>query len=555
MFSFSSTSSAQQRIQDSISDLSYQELANHFYGNEDNKEVAIVYAKEYLNRAKRDNDVIRIADGYFFISYISDESIAIKYADSIILKTQGKVPNNKFYPLQGHFIKADILYEQRRFKESLDHYVEAFKLAEQNEDIETKFLVEHRIGLIKSRLGYNEEALQIFKNYVKFNVENDYPEIYNSNYLIALFALSDSYRRNKKIDSSTYINKIGYKESILSNDVLMNHYFKFNEGVNEFHRANYLASIDSINKAIPIIRENKDKPNLAESFFYLGKSHMKLQNKELAMSYFRKVDSIFIDIGDIHPDLRESYEILINQYRNEGDLEKQLIYIERLIKVDSILNDNYKYLYDKLNKGYDTPSLLSEKEQLIHSLTNRNESAQRIIMILFSISFLFALLVFLYFKRNRQYKKKFELLIKELNVETKSRSIENMEKTDKDMGLPTEILQTILKGLNHFENNHDYIDNTVTLNGLAKTIGSNSAYVSKVINTVKQKNFSSYLNDLRVTFATKKLQTDKTYRKFTIKAIALEAGFKSPESFSKAFFKKNGIYPSFYIKHLEKNDI
>ena len=41
-------------------------------------------------------------------------------------------------------------------------------------------------------------------------------------------------------------------------------------------------------------------------------------------------------------------------------------------------------------------------------------------------------------------------------------------------------------------------------------------------------------------------------RKYTIKAIAAECGYKNAESFSKAFYKINGIYPSYYIKKIEK---
>ena len=37
-------------------------------------------------------------------------------------------------------------------------------------------------------------------------------------------------------------------------------------------------------------------------------------------------------------------------------------------------------------------------------------------------------------------------------------------------------------------------------------------------------------------------------------AIAQEVGFNNSESFSKAFYKKTGIYPSYFIKQLEKEN-
>ena len=49
-----------------------------------------------------------------------------------------------------------------------------------------------------------------------------------------------------------------------------------------------------------------------------------------------------------------------------------------------------------------------------------------------------------------------------------------------------------------------------------------------------------------------KLKTDKAYSNYTIKAIAKEVGFNTPNAFSKAFKKNTGKYPSEYIKELSK---
>jgi len=41
---------------------------------------------------------------------------------------------------------------------------------------------------------------------------------------------------------------------------------------------------------------------------------------------------------------------------------------------------------------------------------------------------------------------------------------------------------------------------------------------------------------------------------YTIKALASESGFNTTEAFSKSFYKKTGIYPSYFIKELKKNE-
>lgn len=60
-----------------------------------------------------------------------------------------------------------------------------------------------------------------------------------------------------------------------------------------------------------------------------------------------KVDRIFDDKQYISHDLRENYELIIKYYKSKKDLPKQLYYIEKLLKADSIINKRlpYKYMF------------------------------------------------------------------------------------------------------------------------------------------------------------------------------------------------------------------
>ncbi|MEL6305818.1 MAG: helix-turn-helix domain-containing protein [Bacteroidota bacterium] len=65
-------------------------------------------------------------------------------------------------------------------------------------------------------------------------------------------------------------------------------------------------------------------------------------------------------------------------------------------------------------------------------------------------------------------------------------------------------------------------------------------------------NFSNYLNNLRVSYAMNKMKSDLTFRKYTIEAIAKESGFNNAQSFTSAFVKHTGLYPSYFAKQLDK---
>ena len=108
--------------------------------------------------------------------------------------------------------------------------------------------------------------------------------------------------------------------------------------------------------------------------------------------------------------------------------------------------------------------------------------------------------------------------------------------------------------MKEFENKKGFLDAKIKLSNLAKLLETNTNYLSKTINHFKGKNINVYLNDLRVDYAINKIQEDSKFRNYTIKAIAKDVGFKSPETFSKTFYKKTGIYPSYFIKQLEKSN-
>lgn len=130
-------------------------------------------------------------------------------------------------------------------------------------------------------------------------------------------------------------------------------------------------------------------------------------------------------------------------------------------------------------------------------------------------------------------------------------SLTQNNKKDKSLNIPEEIIVGILKGLEKFEHHKEYCSQNVTLSSLASELNTNTNYLSKVINYYKKMSFSNYINTLRIQNIILQFEENPIIRKFTIKAIALEAGFNSSDSFSKAFFKMKGMNPSEYIKKMD----
>lgn len=90
------------------------------------------------------------------------------------------------------------------------------------------------------------------------------------------------------------------------------------------------------------------------------------------------------------------------------------------------------------------------------------------------------------------------------------------------------------------------IDN-LSIHDVALRIGTNSKYISQVINEYYQKNFYNYINGYRIDEA-KRLLKEENSNKYSILGIASLVGFSSKSAFNSAFKKYTGITPSEFRK-------
>ncbi|MGH1383814.1 helix-turn-helix domain-containing protein [Kordia sp.] len=112
-----------------------------------------------------------------------------------------------------------------------------------------------------------------------------------------------------------------------------------------------------------------------------------------------------------------------------------------------------------------------------------------------------------------------------------------------------DIILNVMDKLSDFENKQGFLK-PMTLHKLAKKLKTNPKYLSKIINNHYQKNFSSYINDLRIKYVLKELKTDDSLKTTTVKALAKRIGFGNTESFAKTFKKHTGENPSNYLNSL-----
>ena len=295
--------------------------------------------------------------------------------------------------------------------------------------------------------------------------------------------------------------------------------------------------------------------------YYLGLSYWYTGKQELAVKYLEEIDKHYNKTKKLDPQFRSAYEILIKYYNSTGNTAKQLEYINKLMFLDRSYEKNYKYLYKRIVKEYDTKKLVAEKNRIESKLKN-----QRII---FTVIFLFFIIVFLFFglkiqKEKQNYKKRFEEIIaqrdhvkfEEEQSTLDSRVYNDQQKFDYDFynkipGLNPIFVENILNQLELFENENKFLDSQISQKSVSENFGTNSTYFSKIINTYKGKNFALYISDLRLDYIIDHLKNDVKYINMDVKELASIAGFSSTENFSDNFRRKFDLKPSVFIKMMK----
>ena len=90
-----------------------------------------------------------------------------------------------------------------------------------------------------------------------------------------------------------------------------------------------------------------------------------------------------------------------------------------------------------------------------------------------------------------------------------------------------------------------YKDKNYSAKKLAEDLGTNTRYVSAVVNVRFHMNYTSFVNKYRIEEAMSIL-TDKRYQKLRMEEVSDMVGFANRQSFYASFFKFTGITPREY---------
>ena len=538
---------AQQEFQEQIGKLDFNTLytryEDHYIKGDSVR--ALHIANAYFKNAKKLKDTNRIADGYYY-RVLVDKQDRIDLYDSIIALTPGLKEQNQ--PTAAYLQKAYYHFYKLEYSKALDNYIKANEYNKGSNQENLEFDINLSIAELQIRIEENEKALKNLKKLWQKIITLDYKNENPYTYSRILLDLASVHRKLNQIDSSyTYI-KLGIEVNDNEQKEYNNYYhFLLLEGINDLTNTHENASNIKIDKAINHMNSIGYKENISLAYYYIGETYLKNGNEEMALRYFLKVDSFTNNSIAILPETLGSYKYLREYYSKKKDPDNELIYLKKIVTFDSILDINYKSINNKIKDKYELPILLEPYNQKLTSLDQKNRKSKTQVAFLYSICGIILIILLFFIIQRNKYKKRFRKL-QESGYKKKSKQ-DYIPKEKPN--IPEEVFIKVKDCLETFEKEEQFLNHTINSEKLAKQIGTNRPYFVKAYHYYKNESFNIYLRNLRLEYALERLKQDLVFRKYKIKTIARESGFSNTESFSKYFYKKFGIYPSYYIKSLD----
>ncbi len=435
--------------------------------------------------------------------------------------------------------------EGYQFKKALKTAFIAYKLAKEEGDFELEIFSLLLVAQINIYWG-NLEVSSLIYHKIEADRHQLNESLSQNLYLVAQLGQSTIDLKSNEPDKALLLLKEVSNSLHNIDQTIFYQDFLWNSGIAYFQNGNFNQAFDSLNKVVALSPSIYNKALLN---YYKGKFYEKTETIEAALPYYMRADSLIFGQNEVIPEAMEIYGTINNYYLEKGDQVNQYEYLNKFLKTLNMHNDISGYVKNTTRELYEIPLLIEEKQLEIEKLKEQEFQNRRLTILIVSGLFILLSFTVFYIVKQRNYKKRFKKLIQ--------KNIKRNTETDSELhnqSISLEVVENLMKKLEEFEENKEFLSNEISLNRVAKQFETNSSYLSKVVNLKKDKNFSNYINDLRIEHCIEKLNTHKKLRSFTIKAIAEEMGYNNAQSFSSAFYKYAGIYPSFFIEQLNKTE-
>lgn len=550
---------------------------------------AKLFAFQYLENNQSQNNHKEIVTALYYLASINSSlsyaDSANYYYDKAIIKSYSI--NEDELVLKTKMGKAGFLYQNYDFNNSLILYNEALQLATKLRLKDFQTSININIARLKYETGKYEEALNVFKQYYNENIPA-------SGKATMDYYLAKTYLKLNNPDSSfVYINK-GMNYCKASNDKELEIFFLNEYGEYLMVKEKYSEAQEKLTTALKKADEINSEGKKVFIKLSLAKLYTTQGETEKSISILKSTLIEKEELKLAPEELSKYYKLLAENYKDIDSLERSNEYFQKYVDEEN----------KKSNKKFSTIQDLHRMDLNKVNIEKESYLKQKIYLSIL-VLVLFALLtIFIIIYRKKQKinedrftslmgkiqsfeaqkkleKNKKEPLIEQkieknnslinenalINVidEKEEGEIENNNNANQTENINPVISETsnenafvikdekiteILENLVKLENKKYYLKQDFTLHSAAKKLKTNTAYLSKIVNNELGKNFSTYLNELRINYIILELKNNSKLRAYSVNSIAEEIGYKSADSFTKYFKAATGLTPSVYINKI-----
>ncbi len=429
--------------------------------------------------------------------------------------------------LKSLMLKADILEKQEKRGEAIQQALKALKIAKAEKDYSFQARIYGFLSTQYRTIGFWDKGKESIQKGVATSLNMEDKE-----QVIKYKGMADQEMAEYAIEEKDYTAAIDYIQmAMLSYDREENEKFRnFLIGNSEEMLGRAYMGLDEKEKALEHFSKANSEINKADAgnslwagLIYQGYANalMETQNLDSAHVYLRK--ALGIAENGSHGSLKQ------NVYKTAADYYKQSKEADSFSKYNSRFNtllvENNAKKRAMINSAYhilnENPENTGERKSLYLGIG--------------AVSFLLiASVVFL--KRKTLFA-------------SKNAPNGNGNKNG-DLVLSQKTEEEILQKLNEFETSTDFLDKDMSMSVLIGRLNTNNKYFRQILKKYKDKDYNTYINELRINYIVNKLQTDPDYLHYKISYLADESGFSSHSKFSAEFRKVTQLSPSQFIESI-----
>src|SRR5690554_2170976 len=328
----------------------------------------------------------------------------------------------------------------------------------------------------------------------------------------------------------------------------------------------YRKALDYMNLALLGYQKEEDPKlrsfQLANAEELLGRCYLALENNEQAKEHFETANSL-INLSGAENSIWASriYQGLGQTYLHNNELDSAGVYFRKSFRIaeetehgalKESLYESMATYYDKRNDR-DSVALFitrirdisrenrSKTRELINSEFNWAIKEMSVVKANNIISYGIAsavlgigILLGLYYISKRNNSKSVD---PDLDQSIPSNHVLISERTQ----------ELLLEKLNEFEASENYLDSNMSFSVLSGYLNTNSKYLNYILKKDRNKDFNTYINDLRIEYIISKLKTDPDFLNYKISYLAEASGFSSHSNFSANFKRVTNLSPSEFI--------